>query len=115
MAGYNKPGGQGPGDGSGDKGVHNGNPNGTKYIGVRVVNIPAQNFEDDFTESGKIALDIVVNENGKLISVTYQAKGSTLSNRNQIEIAKRRAAQINYPKYDGGFKQTITMNFDVRN
>ena len=109
-----KPGsGEGTGGGRGDQGVPGGT--GPKRINSRTYNIPAQNFEDDFTESGKIALDIVVNENGKLISATYQAKGSTLSNRNQIEIAKRRAAQINYPKYDGGFKQTITMNFDVRN
>lgn len=109
-----KPGsGEGTGGGTGDQGVPGGT--GMKRINSRTYNIPAQNFEDDFTESGKIALDIVVNENGKLVSATYQAKGSTLSNRNQIEIAKRRAAQINYPKYDGGFKQTITMNFDVRN
>ena len=109
-----KPGsGEGTGGGTGDQGVPGGT--GMKRINSRTYNIPAQNFEDDFNESGKIALDIVVNENGKLVSATYQAKGSTLSNRNQIEIAKRRAAQINYPKYDGGFKQTIIMNFDVRN
>lgn len=115
LPGYNKPGGQGPGDGPGDKGVHNGNPNGTKYIGVRVVNIPAQNFEDDFNEGGKIALDIEVNESGKLVSASYQPRGSTLPRSSkQFNIAMDRARQIKYPQYDGGFKQTLTFNFTVK-
>jgi hypothetical protein len=79
VPGYNKPGGQGPGDGAGDKGVQNGNPNGTRYLGVRVISIPNQNFEDDFNESGKIALDVQVDGGGRLVSATYQAKGSTLA------------------------------------
>src|SRR5215212_5427889 len=68
-----KPGtGEGQGGGPGDQGVHGGDPNGKVYtgaprnLGIKTYNIPAQNFEDDFNESGKIALDIVVNENGKL-------------------------------------------------
>ena len=115
LPGYNRPGSQGPGDGPGDKGVQNGNPNGTRYIGVRVVNIPAQSFEDDFNESGKIALDIAVNAAGKLTSASYQVKGSTLpKSSKQYTIALQRAREITYPKYDGGFKQTLTFNFTVR-
>lgn len=115
VPGYNRPGGQGPGDGQGDKGVQNGNPNGTRYLGVRVISIPAQNFEDDFNESGKIALDVVVNEAGKLVSASYQAKGSTLARSSkQYSIALDRARQIKYPQYDGGFKQTLTFNFTVK-
>jgi hypothetical protein len=113
--GYNRPGGQGPGDGQGDKGVQNGNPNGTRYLGVRVISIPAQNFEDDFNESGKIALDVEVNESGKLVSASYQVKGSTLAKSSkQYSIALDRARQIKYPQYDGGFKQTLTFNFSVK-
>lgn len=113
--GYNRPGGQGPGDGQGDKGVQNGNPNGTRYLGVRVISIPAQNFEDDFNESGKIALDVEVNGAGKLVSANYQAKGSTLARSSkQYNIALDRAKQIKYPLYDGGFKQTLTFNFTVK-
>lgn len=115
LPGYNKPGGQGPGDGQGDKGVQNGNPNGTRYLGVRVISIPAQNFEDDFNESGKIALDVEVNASGKLVSASYQAKGSTLARSSkQYSIALDRARQIKYPQYDGGFKQTLTFNFTVK-
>jgi hypothetical protein len=117
-----KPGsGEGQGGGPGDQGVPGGDPNGKNYsgsprnLGVRIVNIPAQNFEDDFNESGKIALDIVVNENGKLVSASYQISGSTLpKSSKQYTIALRRAAEINYPKYDGGFKQRLTLNFNVK-
>jgi hypothetical protein len=84
-------------------------------MGVRVVNIPAQNFEDDFNEGGKIALDIVVNDNGRLVSATYQARGSSLPRSSkQASIAMQRAREISYPKYDGGFKQTLNFNFSVR-
>jgi len=115
VPGYNRPGGQGPGDGQGDKGVQNGNPNGTRYLGVRVISIPAQNFEDDFNESGKIALDVVVDGGGKLTSASYQAKGSTLARSSkQYSIAMDRARQIKYPQYEGGFKQTLTFNFSVK-
>jgi periplasmic protein TonB len=115
LPGYNKPGGQGPGDGQGDKGIQNGNPNGKRYLSARVISIPAQDFEDDFNESGKIALDVEVNESGKLVSASYQAKGSTLARSSkQYSIALDRARQIKYPQYDGGFKQTLTFNFSVK-
>jgi hypothetical protein len=115
VPGYNRPGGQGPGDGQGDKGVQNGNPNGRKYIGVRVVSIPAQNFEDDFNESGKINLNVEVDGSGHLVSATYNPGGSTLpKSSKQYSIALDRARQIKYPQYDGGFKQTLTFNFTVK-
>lgn len=115
VPGYNRPGGQGPGDGQGDKGVQNGNPNGRKYIGVRVVSIPAQNFEDDFNESGKINLNIEVDAGGHLVSAAYNQSGSTLpKSSKQYSIALDRARQIKYPQYDGGFKQTLTFNFSVK-
>jgi len=115
LPGYNNPGSQGPGDGNGDKGMQNGNPNGTKYMGVRVVSIPNQSFEDDFKEGGKINLDIVVDGNGKLSSATYKPGGSSLpKSSKQYSIALQRAREIPYPKYDGGFKQTLTFNFTVK-
>lgn len=115
VPGYDRPGSQGPGDGPGDKGVHNGNPNGTKYIGVRVVSIPNVSFEDDFKEGGKINLDVVVDENGKLVSASYRQSGSTLpKSSKQYTIAMDRARSVPYPKMDGGFRQTLTFNFTVR-
>jgi len=115
VPGYNRPGSEGPGDGPGDKGVQNGNPNGTRYLGVRVVSIPAQSFEDDFNEGGTIALDIVVDDNGKLVSASYQINGSSLpKSSKQYSIALKRAREINYPKYEGGFRQKLSFNFSVR-
>ena len=115
VPGYNRPGSQGPGDGPGDKGVQNGNPNGGRYIGVRVVSIPPQNFEDDFKDGGKINLDIVVDGNGKLVSASYRQQGSSLpKSSKQYSIALQRAREIKYPQYDGGFKQTLSFNFTVK-
>jgi periplasmic protein TonB len=115
LPGYNRPGGQGPGDGIGDKGMQNGNPNGTKYLGVKVVSIPNQSFEDDFKEGGKINLDITVDGSGKLVSASYKPAGSSLpKSSKQYSIALQRAREIPYPKYEGGFKQTLTFNFTVK-
>ena len=115
-----KPGtGEGQGGGPGDQGSVGGNPNGRDYtprrLGVRTVSIPSRSFEDDFKESGKIVLEITVDENGRLESANFQPRGSSISNRGQIEIAKRRARELSYPKYPGGFKQNIEFAFEVRN
>ncbi len=117
-----KPGtGEGIAGGQGDQGRTGGSPTGRDYSGtprnlsVRVVNIPAQNFEDEFNEGGKIALDIVVNEAGRLMSATYQPRGSSLpGSSRQATIAKQRAREITYTKMEGGFKQTLNFNFSVR-
>jgi hypothetical protein len=117
---YKKGTGEGITGGAGDQGRPGGSPTGTRYtgtprnLGIRVVNMPSASFEDDFNESGVVALDISVDDNGKLISSSYQPRGSTISNRSQVDIAKRRATQIAYPKYEGGFKQTIKFDFKVK-
>lgn len=117
-----KPGGnQGIAGGNGDQGRIGGDPNGKNYtgrprnLGIRIINFPTQNYTDDFKESGKIMLDIIVDENGKLISSSYQPKGSTIANQSQIQIAKRLASIGPYPKYPGGLRQTIQVNFQVKN
>lgn len=111
--------GEGQGGGPGDQGSIGGNPNGRSYapkrLGVRTVSIPARSFEDDFKESGKIVLEIEVDENGRLVSANFQPRGSSISNRTQIDIAKRRARELSYPKYPGGFKQNVEFGFEVRN
>lgn len=115
-----KPGtGEGQGGGPGDQGSVGGNPNGRDYtprrLGVRVVSIPPQSFEDDFTEGGTIALDIEVDPNGRLVSATYQVNGSSLQRSSkQYNIALTRARQIKFPQYEGGFKQKLSFNFSVK-
>jgi len=112
--------GEGIAGGTGDQGRPGGSPDGRDYTGTprqltaRVVSIPAASFEDDFNESGKVALDIQVNENGKLVNASYQPKGSTLPRSSkQTSIALQRAREIRYPQMEGGFKQTITFVFNV--
>lgn len=114
LPGYNRPGSQGPGDGPGDKGVQNGNPNGRKYLGTNVSNIKIDDFADDFNESGTIALDIEVDENGKLVKSTYQLSQSTLpKSSRQYTIAQDRVRKIDFPKMEGGFKMTRLFKFKV--
>lgn len=117
---YDPGGNQGIAGGTGDQGRPGGDPNGRNYTGsprsipIRVINIDAQRFEDDFNEGGKIALDVVVDANGKLLSASYSVSGSTLpKSSKQYSIAQRRAREIRYPKYEGGFKQKLSFSFDV--
>lgn len=111
--------GEGQGGGTGDQGSIGGNPNGRDYtprrLAVRSVSIPSRSFEDEFKESGKIILEIEVDENGRLVAANFQPRGSSISNRSQIDIAKRRARELSYPKYPGGFKQNVEFGFEVRN
>jgi hypothetical protein len=115
LPGYNKPGGQGPGDGQGDKGMQNGNPNGRRYIGTNAYSVRMKDFEGDFNENGKIAIDVEVDENGNLISATYQAKGSTLpKSSKQYSLALDQLHRTRLPKMDGGFRETKIFNFIVQ-
>ena len=116
-----KPGGnEGIAGGTGDQGRPGGDPNGRNYsgtprnFGVRVMSIPSQTFEDDFNKDAKVAMDIVVNDDGKVTSATYQPRGSTTSDRKYIDIAKRSAFQLKMGSNDGGQKGTVVFNFKVR-
>jgi hypothetical protein len=116
-----KPGtGEGIAGGAGDQGRVGGNPNGTNYngpkksFGVRVLQITDQSFEDDFNENAKVAMDVEANADGKVLSATYQPRGSTTSNRKMIDIARRRAFELKLGSSDGGQRGTVVFNFKVR-
>jgi hypothetical protein len=116
-----KPGtGEGQGGGRGDQGVVGGNPNGKSYtgtprnFGVRVMSIPNQSFEGDFNQNAKVAMDIVVDDNGHVISATFQPRGSTTADRHYIDIAERSAHQLKMGASQGGQKGTVIFNFKVR-
>lgn len=115
---YSPGGGDGTG-GTGNQGSVGGNPNGRgtgtpRNFGVQVFDIPAQSFEDDFNENAKVAMDVVAGENGKVLSATYQPRGSTTSNRKMIDIARRRAFELKLGSSTGGQKGTVVFNFKVR-
>lgn len=117
-----KPGaGEGISGGIGDQGRVGGSPNGNTYtgnprnFGVKVLQIPSQSFEDDFDENAKVAMDVEVNANGKVVSATYQAKGSTTSRSDYIEKARRYAFQLkSLGSSEAGQKGTVVFNFKVR-
>jgi hypothetical protein len=114
LPGMNKPGSQGPGDGPGDKGTVNGDPNGRKYIAQKNVRFTLKNSSADFKEGGTIVLEINVNENGTLLSSKYQITGSSLpKSSTQYSLALESAKEQNYPKIAGGFKQKLKFEFSV--
>jgi outer membrane biosynthesis protein TonB len=124
---------QGIAGGKGDQGKINGNPNSDSYTGNggsgksgvtisrglsgrRITRLPS--FEDEFNENAKVAVDIRVDNNGKVTSATYQPRGSTTSDAGMREIALRKARQLtfnaspNSPETDIG---TIIFNFRLKN
>jgi hypothetical protein len=117
---YQKGSNEGITTGNGDQGKPGGDPNGKNYTGtprnrgVQVVQIPSQSFEDEFNQNGKVAMDILVDDNGRLISANFQPAQSTTRDNKMIEIARRRAGEIKYPKYEGGFKQVLIFEFKLR-
>ena len=115
--------------GSGDQGRPGGNPNSDNYSGPggrgnsgvsisrglqgrRITGMPS--FEDDFNENAKVAVDIKVDGNGKVISATYQPRGSTTSDASMKSIAIRKAMQV---KFNSGEESagTIVFNFKLKN
>lgn len=120
---------QGIAGGTGDQGKPNGNINSDNYTGNggtgksgvsisrglsgrSIVRTPS--FEDDFNENAKIAMDVRVDETGKVISATYQSRGSTSSNPQLKAIAQRKALQIKFSTGDGESLGTIIFNFRLK-
>ena len=69
-------------------------------------------FEDEFNSNEKVAVDIKVDESGKVISAVYQPRGSTTSNGNFKSIAIRKAMQIRFNT--GGEESMGTIVFDFK-
>lgn len=117
--------------GTGDRGKINGDPNSKNYDGFggsgngngsytiqgnlrgrAIRSLPS--FQDDFNENGKVAVNLVVDASGTVISATHEPKGTTITNASQKEIALRKARQI---KFAPGEEQrgTFIFNFRVTN
>jgi len=127
---YKKGGNEGIAGGRGDQGKPGGDPNSKNYEGNggrgnsgvsishglegrRFITLPS--FEDEFNENAKVAVDIRVDETGKVTSAVYQPRGSTTANSSLKSIAIRKAMQI---KLNSGSEEsmgTIVFNFKLRN
>lgn len=94
----------------GDRGQLGGNPNGGGYTGGglgggrsdfhlngrSLIGRPQVTY--DGTETGYVAINIKVDQQGNVTSATFSMKGSTISNSQLIEIAKKaaRSGQLKY-------------------
>jgi len=106
-------GGSGNGTGGGN-GAGNGLGTGPKNFGTKTLSVSNQSFEDEFNENAKVAMDIVADERGRVLSATFQPRGSTTSNRKLIDIAERRAFELKLGTSGGGQKGTVIFNFKLR-
>jgi len=118
---YSRGGNQGVAGGTGDQGRPGGNPNGTAYtgtpknFGMRVLSIPSQSFEDDFNQNAKIAVEIQVDEGGKITSAVLTSRGSTGTATPEMKnTALRLARQLKLGASDGGQKGIVVFDFKVR-
>ncbi len=127
---------QGIAGGKGDQGNVNGNPNSDSYKGNaasgnggaggtggvmirnglegrRWTSLPS--FQDEFNENAKVAVDIVVDKSGNVTSVMINQRGTTTTNQNVLDIAKRKARSI---KFNTGSSDeqtgTLVFNFKLR-
>ncbi|MDE1191515.1 MAG: hypothetical protein PW786_05200 [Arachidicoccus sp.] len=121
---------QGIAGGNGDQGKLNGNPNsdnyngnggtGTSGISIRsgLSNrrfVGGRTFEDKFNENAKVAVDIIVNASGQVTSASINPRGTTTTNSNILNIAKRKAREIKFNKSDIQAQTgTIVFNFKLK-
>lgn len=127
---YKKGGSEGIAGGKGDQGKPGGDPNSKNYeggggtgksgitiskglAGRRLTTLPS--FEDDFNENAKVAVDIRVDESGKVTSAVYQPRGSTTGSAALKAIATRKAMQIKLNESSEESFGTIVFNFRLRN
>lgn len=120
---------QGIAGGTGDQGKPNGNINSDNYTGNggsgnsgvaitkglsgrRIITFPS--FEDDFNENAKIAMNLRVDETGRVISAEYTAAGSTSSSGKLKDIARRKAMQLKFNPGDGESLGTVVFNFRLK-
>jgi len=118
---YERGGSEGIAGGTGDQGRPGGSPNGRDYtgtpknFGVRVLNIPAQSFEDDFNQNAKIAVEVTADANGKVTSAVITPKNSSGTATSEMRnTALRLARQLKLGTSDGGQKGIVVFDFKVR-
>ncbi len=120
---------QGIAGGKGDQGQANGNPNSDSYKGIatansgvsiksglngrRIAKLP--NFEDEFNESAKVAVDITVLADGSVATATINPRGTTTTNATIRNIALRKAKLLKMSAgVDAEQNGTIVFNFKLK-
>jgi hypothetical protein len=126
---YYKGSNQGVAGGKGDQGKPGGSPTSDSYNGNgkggggirissglggrRIASIPS--FEDEFNENAKVAVDVVVNASGSVISVAVNPRGTTTTNGNIRQIALRKARSLKFnASSDDEQKGTLIFDFKLK-
>ncbi len=124
---------EGNGQGTGDKGVPDGDPNAKNYSGENTglgdsgsgprfrgkishrVRRKIPTINDNSKEEGKVAINISVDENGNVVAVNYSEKGSSTSSSYLRGLALKAARDIKFsPKADVE-EETGTVIFSFKN
>lgn len=110
--GFNGPGGDDNGTNTGNdfgsqEGVGGTGPGGDGTSNLNRKRITDPQFDGTAQESGKIALDIWVDENGTVVQVRYKASKSTSASQYLITIATRAAKTMKYEKKPGAKKEHV--------
>lgn len=103
-----------PDGGSGGNGVGNDGISGIANIkGWKLLN--QAKYKEKFTESGRIVLDIIIDDHGNIIDVK-KGRGTTSSSNQLFEIAKKRAYELKFSHIGGqykAYKGSYTVDFEV--
>lgn len=123
---YNNVSNQGIAGGRGDQGKANGNPQSDSYTGNsnktstgisiqeglagrHIAKYPS--FTSQFNQNAKVAIKIVVNENGEVTSASINPRGTTTTNAQIKRIALEKAKQL---KLNKGKQQSGTIVFNFK-
>ncbi len=112
--------GTGPGSGGGSghgNGGGNGDGNGVGFdlTGRNWMSKP--HVDDNSQQEGKVVIDIVVDKNGSVVSVSGPGRGSTNTNGTLVRKAKEAAMRAKFSPSPSGVEEqhgTITFNFILR-
>lgn len=119
---------QGIAGGNGNQGVPGGNPNSDTYgpgggngginirsglSGRKVAFIPK--FEDEFNKNAKVAVDVTVDENGKVIAAVVNLRGTTIADPKYKTIAVEKAYKVKFTSGSETQNGTIVFDFKVTN
>ena len=129
---YKKGGSEGVAGGKGDQGKPGGNPDSKNYEGGGHGNsgvsiskglegrffTKVYNYQGDFDENAKVAVDVRIDKSGNVLSATYQPRGSTTSSSSYkdkaIEIVKKSKLNVSPGAVDEQ-TGTVIINFKINN
>lgn len=112
---YNKNNGEGPGRGTGPSKGNGPGAGGVELSGtIRGRGHTIPDLTDDFNENAKVAVNITVNADGKVISAVVKPLGTTTTNQKIKNIAVKKALMFKFVKSDNETESgTIVFTFKV--